>query len=453
MNESKLGRYSWLVMEGPSTLKFPITTPASGKFFRGENITQSSTGAQGEIIGYQYDPISATGYFVVLPRVIGTGSGKFGWNSSDTITGNATGVTVNPSAVPIEFIREVMFLKSQLDNTNETPCGSLYYQCVDTVGEALYRFSYLATLATCTGGGGGDPNGWAPGTRVAGNSNAMPPLGSCVIKGFSGSATQSSNQQQYWITGELSYTAAFGRFHIIAVNADYTNKISPDGSFTVMVGFTAANGGDYVALTYQRVDNHEDGDVDPYAWLVIGSSSGSYTASTRLQSSVADINSSVDVAGQMSINKYGVSSWTWGKGFRRRGFATTNVAGSNNDNFQTFRVGSLGYYAGIQQGQLPADSYQNLWLGDGSTNSTAISQLPVRFRDPVWVFSEQHPSVLGPSNTAAGKMRKGTFRWLFSVANGNGGDLYNGKTWIQLSSIAGSFVVGPWDGVTTPLQL
>jgi hypothetical protein len=74
---------AWWNAQGPSTLKIPIgakQTPGSYTgFIRGENISQATTGAQGEIIGYIFDGYAQTGFLVVMPRVDGSGGDPHGW--------------------------------------------------------------------------------------------------------------------------------------------------------------------------------------------------------------------------------------------------------------------------------------------------------------------------------------------------------------------------------------
>jgi hypothetical protein len=488
-----LGPSAWIVLQGPSTLKIPINSASVGQFFRGENIIQSGSNAEGEIIGYQYDPVSAYGYLVVLPRVNGTGSGKLGWHTSTvtTITGSSSSATVTTAgtstSTPIEFVREVVFWRAS--STSDIAFkGSIYYQCVnnndvsDPLSEKTYRFSYLATQSNCTGGS----TGIAPGAGTG--NNAFPPLGSFVVKGVS-----TSNTARWWLIPYKYYSNSpiadigyvyntyyyqiLGKCHVMVANADYitrstSDRNSADGSFTVACGLPIVNTGAYVGFAFQRLDNHEDGDVDPYGWLVPGHDFYTYTSSTRTNGPDIAINCehfSMGITGTTTTDfrvAYGIMGRIWGKGFCRRGFATTLAAGSNNDNYQTLRIASIGSYVYIPSQTITDITYQGLldrsqngsstgylpFSASSNLSTTNISQATKRIIDPIWLYSEQTP-VFGPGETAARQIRKGTFRWLFYTNGGNAGDLYNNKLWVQLSSNLRPIAAGPWDGYTAPLQV
>jgi hypothetical protein len=427
---------AWIVMQGPSTLKIPISAASSGQFFRGENITQSNSNAQGEIIGYQYDSTSSSGYLVVIPRVIGTGSGALGWSTApNTITGTSTNATVTAGVLPpVEFVREVVFWRSGTSSEDYTK-GSIYYQCLNNTTEYAYRFSnqnptynnpYVGVIA-------------APGGSAEPPNNYFSPIGCFAVKGTKEINTPTGN----WLT-PASMTATtpssgtlagnLGITHIMCANADFYQNVSADGSFTIaaMLQTPSQTGEQYCGFSFQRVDNHEDGDVDPYVWYVPGRNSVTYadysrTAGSEIYSTYTD---------HFKLGIYGFHVM----GFRRRGFATTNTAGSNNDNFQIFNCG--GFDTASSGFLQSTNSYSD---DVNSTTATNILQTPVKGMTPVWVFSSQ-ATVVGPGEIAAGPMRKGTLRWAF-VSNGCvAGKLINNKTWIQLSGYLNPLVLGPWDG-------
>src|SRR5579885_1327709 len=203
--QSNNGSGCWIDMQGPSTLKIPINAVSTGTFIRGENITQSVSSAQGELIGYQFDTGTNTGYLVVMPRVNGTGAGVRGWSTgATTITGASSGATVTTAAsTPIEFVREMVFWKGSSTQT----AGTWYYQCIDQSSESASRFSTLATQTGCTAtvapGGGG-------------TNNTFPTVGTFAARGNGG--TQSAST---WIWQSTSTNA--GKLQCMAVNADYTS--------------------------------------------------------------------------------------------------------------------------------------------------------------------------------------------------------------------------------------
>ena len=117
---------AWWNAQGPSTLKIPIGTASTGTFIRGENITQATTGAQGELISYLWDIPTSQGYLVVAPRVDGAGADPHGWNHVNIITGALSGATITPNATIIEYVREIVFAKG-----TDLLSGNIFYQCVD----------------------------------------------------------------------------------------------------------------------------------------------------------------------------------------------------------------------------------------------------------------------------------------------------------------------------------
>ena len=168
------GVAAWWNAQGPSTLKIPFavgqTAGSDGYFIRGENLTQSITGAQGELLGYLYDGYS-TGYIVVAPRVDGSGADPHGWDHTHIITGGISGATVTPNATVIEFVREVVFWKTAASQLQ----GATYYQCVDGYSESTSRFSTLALNANAT-------VSVAPGGSAS-VGNQFPAAGSFVVHG------------------------------------------------------------------------------------------------------------------------------------------------------------------------------------------------------------------------------------------------------------------------------
>lgn len=407
--QSNNGSGCWINLQGPSTLKIPISAASTGTFIRGENITQSVSSAQGELVGYQFDTVSNTGYLVVMPRVNGTGAGVRGWSTgATTITGASSSATVpTVSSTPIEFVREMVFWKGSSTQTS----GTWYYQCVDQAAESAARFSVLAASAGCTAT-------IAP--AGGGTGNAFPSPGTMACRGNGGSQSATT-----WIWSSTSTNV--GRLQCMAVNADYTTGSSADGTWTLAIGYPAQGPGSFVGMGFYRLDNNEDGDVDPYV-LFIPNSSSSYFVNRTGSMSPSNTDN-------FSCNNN--SSTTWFCGWRRRGFAT-------NDGFQQFNAASLSPVGTSQT------NFVYNFTSDNDSIATSISTTPQRVRDPIWVISNQTSQNV--ANQPFGKMRKGTIRWGFMLAGGNGGDTYDGRRWIQLSSSNGSWVMGPWDGVTSPLQ-
>src|SRR5574337_1579167 len=398
---------AWINMQGPSTLKIPITAASTGTFVRGENVTQSTTGAQGELLGYLYDSNFVTGYLVILPRVDGTGGGVHGWSSSNAITGSISGASVNANGTPIEFVREFVFWK----NTNVFQ-GWIAYQCVDQSAENTSRFSYLASnaagvTATVAPGGGG-------------TNNTFPSVGTMICVGATVSTRTNWDMQS-------TTPSVYGRQQIVAFNATNTSGVSADGSFVFVQGRPDLNSQYCSGWIFTRCDNGEDGDVDPYVWYA-GNGGGNYSGSRTscLSGGNTDMWSTLNAGNTQSQ----------GRGFRRRGFSTF-------DTFQQFTLGGV-----IGQINNNNNSYWALNINTQDNDSVACAFSPTKVREPLFVLSIQ----LGQ------KMRKGTCRWMFATAGGSNMDTYDSRTWVQVSSNTGGnagsgpFIIGPWDGVSNPLQ-
>jgi hypothetical protein len=417
---------AWWNAQGPSTLKIPITVGQTqgtfGGFIRGEVISQAVTGAKGEIIGYIYDYNAVQGFLVVMPRVDGSGADPHGWDHTHVITGTASGATVTPSATIIEFVREIVLWKDTT-LTNQT----VYVQCVDQSAENSSRFSVLATSAGCTGS-------VAPGG--GGTSNAFPTLGSYTAGGTGGSQSASPIGLFTVIN-----STTLAHCQIIAANASYNSTTSADGTFIFTISssnFTFPNQ-PVTIQGYFRTDFQEDGDVDPYVYLVQSGDANSYTvtASAKLSTNLTGGN-----ANSFTSNWNAPSSGSnFFRMWRRRGF-------SSNDAFTNGIIATHMTYGGttINSSQVQQmASIGGVW--DRDRQQTAITDTYVG--DYVWAVS---------SNTS-NKIRKGALRWL-RIMSGSAGDTYgfNGsRTWISIGSLQdstgnyqGAIIIGPWDGVTSP---
>lgn len=414
--QSNAGSGAWIALQGPSTLKIPISAASIGTFIKGENITQSSSNAQGELLGYQFNTTTNFGFLVVMPRVNGGGAGVKGWSTgSTTITGSASAATVTTaSSTPVEYVREMVFWKGTSSQTS----GTWYYQCVDQASESALRFSALAASAGATAtiapGGGG-------------TNNSFPGIGTCAVRGTGGSQGGST-----WIWS--STATAAGKTQCMAVNADYTSGFSADGTWTLAVGYPATNSGSFVGLGFYRVDNNEDGDVDPYVLFVPNHTTSSPYLANRVGPQSPPSTASISTDHFSCNNNNGTTFFC---GFRRRGFPS-------GDSFQQFNAASLAPVGTSQT------NFVYTFTVDNDSIATSIFSVPPRVRDPIWVISNQ--TIQSVANQIFGKMRKGTIRWGFMLAGGNGGDTYDNRNWLQLSSNNGSWVMGPWDGITTPSQ-
>lgn len=385
---------TWWCAQGPSTVKIPFTVASTGTFLRGEKITQATSAAEGELIGYEYDG-SSTGHLVVLPRV-----GTF--NNTNVITGFGSGATLTPSGTIDTFVCQVVLQKSSANLTH----GSVLVQRVSSVTEAASRFSVLAlTAAGCT-------NSVCP--AGGGTGNGFPANGSWVVCGdfSSGSAVHGSF---------FGVTASIGRAQICATNVIPSTGVSADGTFWVGVGVTSTST-KFNFWGYFRMDNSEDGDVDPFA--TYKASNVAYNnANIRL------ISGDTDLAESNNNFMNRETSFACWKAWRRRGFGTdeqfVSCYGSS--------IGSFNSNVGLM-------TYET-----GTAETVACSYTTKRVREPILISS----------TTSTKKTRKGTVRWLHQVQGGTTFDTYDSKLRFAVMAptvVSGSVIIGPYDGTTAPLQ-
>jgi hypothetical protein len=415
---------AWWNAQGPDTLKIPINDAqiagADGYFIRGENITQSSSSAQGELVSYFFDTASSTGYLVVMPRVDGSGADPHGWDHAGTITGSISGATVIPSSTVLEYVREVVFWKNSGANVNTN--GNIYYQCVDGYNETSSRFSVLATNANCTGSiapGGSDTVG-----------NLFPTIGSYVVVGAaqqnaSGSLTTFPNR----FTNHTPASSQ-NQCHVAAVNPVYSTNMSADGSFWFLIGAPATLGtdnGNYDGIIFSIVDNSEPGDVDPYVWYVPSADAG------FIQTVTGNMTTNAIVGSTFAINSQTFTDICF-RYWRKRGLSGESF---------TMAHGTL-----LTAGQNGASS-SLLQLNTTDREQLACTFNTTYLSEDLWVIT-QFPGI---------RARKGTLRWSRAVGQGintAGTDTFGNKSWIALSSenLGGTYgimIVGPWDGATTPI--
>lgn len=385
------GVAAWWNAAGPTVVKIPFTTASTGIFLRGEKITQATSLAEGEIIGYEFDGVS-TGHIVVLPRVNT-------FDNTHVITGASSNATLTPSGTVEFFVHEIVIWKAA-DLLN----GSIYMQRVSNQTENASRFSVIAPNATtivAPGGGTG--------------ANAFPSAGSYVLNGIQNSGTITH-------VGWFNINLNMGRAQIVATNATPETGVSADGTWWVLLGDTSSSTQSQF-LGYFRLDNSEDGDLDPFAGFKL-SSTGYSNALVRVSSaSGSSFSSGAIMTGSAPSNL----AW---RGWRRRGF-------SSNDAFLPLTTAGLNY--GSNSALLMTDNNAN-------PETIAASYVSKRLREPIWIVSADNTK----------KCRKGTVRWLFQVQGGTTFDTWDSRQKICIAASGtsqASILAGPYDGVSTPLQV
>jgi hypothetical protein len=427
-NSADHGSGAWIILQGPTTMKIPIGSNAvTGTFIRGENIVQTGTGAQGELLGVVTDTTGGTGYLVVAPRVLGTGSSValYGWNNSttDTITGGLSGATVTSTAgPPIAYIREMVIWKDTFS------FGHIYYQCIDqssTTESATTantgRFSTMAnTLSAVTSQV--PPAGSTGGSPV---TNGFPTVGTLVFIGTGGSGASSTGHAGW--DGFSNYTTN-GKFHVMVANNIEQQGVSQDGSwiFAQSLSSNAYNG-----YAFQRMDNNEDGDLDPYTCVCIGGL-GNDGPTRTVNTSGGNATTDLFTMFATWITNTSQSNCNW-RGFYRRGLPV----GPNGfgDQYQPFSPAYL-YDPGTSAFILITSGNQ------GYPDRVGTAVLETYVREPIWVYSG--------GTVGQPRMRKGTPRWMMITQGLNINQTTDSLKWICLSNTNPQMFCGPWDGVTTP---
>jgi hypothetical protein len=384
---------AWWAARGPDVLKVPINAASVGTFLRGEKITQATSSAEGEIIGYIFDTVS-TSYLTVLPRV-----GTF--DSTHQITGATSGATVTPSAPVVTYVSEVVFWKN-----TDTNSGTLYYvRCTDSSGtENAQRFSQLTGTAGCTAtvppGGGGTAND---------PTTLFTPYYAMAVVG-----TLGSTNHRVW-GGSQDSNIGTAKTQSVAVDCINRTGVSADGTFWFLSGMPGLNTTASTGFALHRMDDTEDGDLDPFLWYQGAVSTSSQAAQTTVSSS----------------DGYSYASATWAAnhlGWRRRGFSTS-------DSWNPFYFFSALY--------APQAGGLCIIQNTGTVERVACHPASITVREPIWAISVN----------ASQKHRKGTFRWLYAVPTGAAYDSWDSLTFMQVFTPTSSYpglIIGPYDGVSTP---
>ncbi len=396
----------WIVMSGPQTLKIPLSANPTGTFLRGEMITQAISSAEGELLGYVWSVADASGWAVVLPR-----TGTF--DATNIITGATSTATFVPTGTIITYAREIMFGKT---TANDTVNGQIWYTCCDTVGESTSLFSYLATQTGCTAtippGSGGTNNGFP----TFGNT-VSPTGGAIAIRGTGGSTTTSP-----WFGATSGY---IGSAQITCVNAIPGAGISADGSFYVLLDCNVANS--LAGIAYQRVDDGEPGDVDPYLFIGV---SNSPAPNTWVRTS--------------NTASYGTTAV----------FAQATNYGLTTQN----QVNCYGYTArGVTVSSSVRDIAQAAMAAHtsaitSSTTSMKVMNHPSAASSPI--VREKIITWFPGTVTNGLHALKGKFRWLFTTSVGSVLQTSDSNTFICAGTNSGAFPavwIGPYDGITTPV--
>lgn len=404
------GVVAWWCAEGASVLKIPITAapvagPTGNNFLKGENVTQATTGAEGEIIGWVF--ASGTGYLVISPRLRGTGSGAYGWDTTNVITGDVSGATVTQVGSALEYRHQVVIWKAA--NTTD---GTIFIGSFEPVGDSAEMFSTLSGSAGCTAT-------IAPGGGGAGNTF---PAHAYLQWG-----TNTSNSHMAW-KGNSTLTA-IGNAQVFCVDNLEEENYTADGTWNLAMSTAHVGGyGSHFWYSFMRMDDPEDGDLDPYVGIRPQNIQALYS-NARTTIGVIDNNGAASYAANTSLALIS-ASWSGSRtficGWIRRGLSG-----------ELFNDMEFAVLAGVQTQTAPglALSIQN--------------QDPARVQSAPVVTKVLEPLMVLSLNLNR-KIYKGACKWGFATQGGSGWDLYNQGTLIQLHGQSPGIVAGPWDGVSVP---
>lgn len=389
------GVVAWWVAQGPQIIKIPVGagTPATGVFVRGEAVSQATSAATGECLGYVYDG-SNGGWMVISPR-----TGTF--DNTHVITGTVSSATLTPSGTVKTFTQEVAFIKD-----TSAQAGNIYWVMADASAESASLLSTLQGSAGCTA---------TVGPGQGGTSNAFPTIMVCVI-GEGGVTSGATN----WVSGNTATTHCL----IAAVNAAISSGVSADGTCWVMFNDTSSSTSNTYLIGLFRLDDGEQGDISPFEWIYPGfTTPGSYSRTLNPTQ-----------GSPQTYSNFTGSPYYIMQGYLARG---TGTAGTAPDT-PSYHKAATPY---DQADGHPVWSTNNASAVRALNHPAATKPLAV---DTVQLYNDV-------TNT---QQIKGRMRWMRWASVGAIYDTTDGKTWVCWVPASGntnpSLYVGPWDGSTVP---
>lgn len=425
----------WAAESKATTLKVPITAaPTTGStgsdFIRGENVTQGGTSFEGELLSYVWDGTSA-GYMVIAPRVRGSGSDVHGLShavAGQGITGSWSGAAVGNSNIGIstEYKQQYVFWKSASSFR-----GVAYVGSFDTATSPDNAESISALITSASSG---ITAGVAPGG--AGTGNAFPTHAYATKCSNAGPVIANAT------TWHGNLNGIPGNGLAIAIDCIEEQNYTGDGSF-IWGNANIGNSSDGCEIfAFERVDNMEDGDVDPFITVSQGNQAGTYYHTRLRTEGGSEQNNNAlgngDFSGNTWVGSNGIYSLLCG--WRRRDSTSLCTYTNFTDAFiEPIVVGSPLIYMG---GLLPETVY--------------TAPVKTRVREPIWLITHG-------AQTATFKMRKGTLKHMFFVQGGFRFDTSDNKRWIQFgngfhaytstTAVSAAIIHDGWDGSTVQTVL
>jgi hypothetical protein len=407
---------AWWCAQGPSILKIPITTASTGNFIRGENVVQSTTLAEGEILGYTY--YNATGWLVIAPRVRGSGGGVYGWATGEMVTGGRSGATVSQSGTALDYVYEVVFAKP----ANQTNIQILLGQ-FNTVADSAEMFSFCATQSGCTAtvhpGGGGTGNAFGAHAWVAWGTNSTPTFSLLI------------SDSQFGGQSVMDMVNA----NVLCVDAIPEQSYTADGSWSLFIIGNNTIGGVVPTLGgllygFHRLNDTEDGEVSPYVSVVPAALKTLY-GNARTSSGTNPFGFVTNIHQHSGLSFYCIdtvitTTAVMFAGWRGRGLA--------NEAFTELEIAALN---SLQTGGVHA-------LPSARNRAVSVADQAMKSRVRIWLCAYQNNPY---------PLVKGTFRWLYWVSGDHVTDAYGTDPgWVQLATgVPGTnpgaaMIIGPYDG-------
>ena len=422
----------WWCAQGPSTIKIPITaqptvnSTTGADFIRGENVV-SSSGFEGELISYVFDGLSS-GYLVINPRLRGSGAwvgsagNQWGIGVTDVFTGSYSGATVTCNGTPLEYVQQIVFQKNT-GNLN----GTSYMGCFELSSSPDSTESFSACIINGTNVTGTVGPGCSA-TLQPGNANGCPQHAYLMRGNYSDPA-------RVYFLSDSAQAPSWGKGFSLAFDCLPEQNYSADGSFITCISRIDNSHQDCSGMIFARMDNVENGELDPFLTYGGGNISKYAGLAGRYTNNSGNSENGVQCFG--TTQDYGLQSTTCVdfRGWRRRGLS-----------------GEI--WQDYDYAQLYSASTSTFFMRSNALlpEKTASTILATRVLDPIWAIC----------NTSTYKQRKGTFKNFFFVQGGFRFDTFQNKTWIQIacgfgnySSTSASYPAlccSGWDGTTVQLS-
>jgi hypothetical protein len=408
---------AWWCGQGPSIIRIPFTSAASTSFIKGENIIQSTTLAEGELLGYTFS--NGVGYLNVAPRVRGSGGEPQGWATANVVTGSLSGATLTQVGTALEYVYEVVIVKP----TGATSVAQVLFGQFETVAESAELFSFCATqtgaTATVHPGGGGTGNAFGAHAWVMWGTSSVSGAGNLVAANTS--------------------TFLLLNAQYVCVDAIPEQNYSADGSWNLFIPSTTSVSTTPVGgllYGFNMLDNIEEGEISPYVTINPGGTVSLYTRARTNAGTITTIAGHTDMCRLPLCNITGITR-TFFMGWRGRGVLYNFRAQEYFTEMEACAAYSPSF-AAYEQARVTTPTYRML--------STASPY--AKTREPIAIVSA------GDSSTLPFSV-KGTLRWLYWINGDQVTDIYGtDPAWTQLSSNpTGAMVVGPTDGTAWSLSL